>query len=277
MSIPPADTDLLTGTGSLRDRLHDALLTGVAVTIPLIVTLLVVGFAVDFLSGVLNPIVGVINGLLGYELPVFVVKVISLLTIIVAVVGIGAIANGRPDDGSIEDSFDSLMMRIPGIGSVYRSFNEMSQLLLDSDTDSFQEVVLVEYPGEESYAVAFLTADTPEKIEDATGHPEMQTVFVPMAPNPVMGGFVIHVSEDRLTHVDMTVEEGIESIVTSGVAIGNTGVTEEATSGSHTGQPHFPDRVHRQNRVGEHGPDRSESIGDPGAGTDSDERDEHPT
>jgi hypothetical protein len=47
----------------------------------------------------------------------------------------------------------------------------------------------------------------------------MQTLFLPMAPNPVMGGYVIHVSEERVIDVDMTVQEGIRSIVTSGVAI----------------------------------------------------------
>jgi hypothetical protein len=49
----------------------------------------------------------------------------------------------------------------------------------------------------------------------------MVTLFMPMAPNPVMGGFVIHVSRDRVVDVDLTVEEGIRSIVTSGVAIGD--------------------------------------------------------
>jgi hypothetical protein len=48
----------------------------------------------------------------------------------------------------------------------------------------------------------------------------MVTLFMPMAPNPVMGGFVIHVDRDRVVDIDITVEEGIQSIVTSGVAMG---------------------------------------------------------
>jgi uncharacterized membrane protein len=49
----------------------------------------------------------------------------------------------------------------------------------------------------------------------------MVTMFLPMAPNPVTGGFLTHVPRSRVHDVDMTVEEGIRSILTSGVATGN--------------------------------------------------------
>lgn len=44
------------------------------------------------------------------------------------------------------------------------------------------------------------------------------TVFRPMAPTPVMGGFVLHVDAGRVSDVDMSVEAGIRSIVSSGIA-----------------------------------------------------------
>ena len=206
--------------GRLSGRLRDALITGAAITIPLVVTLVIVGFAINFVSNALNPVVGVVYQGLGLSsLPRYGVKVAAGITLFAVVLLVGLVAQRRPDDGSFENSFDQLMARIPGIGSIYTSFNEMSELLLDSDTDSFQEVKLVEFPDEGAYTVAFLTADTPDRVEDATGHEEMQTLFLPMAPNPVMGGYVIHVSADRVFDVDMTVQEGIRSIVTSGVAI----------------------------------------------------------
>jgi hypothetical protein len=59
----------------------------------------------------------------------------------------------------------------------------------------------------------------------------MLTLFLPLAPNPVMGGHLAHIPEDRVYDVDMTVEEGIRTIVTSGVAVsepaGDDGLTEE--------------------------------------------------
>jgi uncharacterized membrane protein len=50
----------------------------------------------------------------------------------------------------------------------------------------------------------------------------MTTLYLPMAPNPVMGGHVIHVPIERVCDVDMSVEEGVQSIVTSGVAVDET-------------------------------------------------------
>ena len=51
----------------------------------------------------------------------------------------------------------------------------------------------------------------------------MQTLFVPLAPNPVMGGFLVHVSAERIHDVDITVEEAIETIVTTGISIDAAG------------------------------------------------------
>jgi uncharacterized membrane protein len=113
--------------------------------------------------------------------------------------------------------------RIPGFGSIYTGFRQMSEVVVQSDVDSFRDVKLVEYPSEGSYTIAFVTADTPGNVEQATGTEDMLTLFMPMAPNPVMGGFVLHVSRDRVVDVDMTVEEGVRSIVTSGVTVSGEG------------------------------------------------------
>jgi len=204
-----------------KELLRRSFISGVGIALPLLVTLAILSFALNFISGQLDPIVNVVNDLTpNQNLQDLLIEVTTLAVLLVLVLFIGFLAEFGPGDGQISEGFDYVMESIPGVGSVYTSFNEMSELLLDSDTESFQEVKLVEYPRDGSYTVAFKTATTPDVIGDATGHEEMVTLFMPMAPNPVMGGFVIHVSADRVQDVDMTVEQGIRSIVTSGVAIG---------------------------------------------------------
>ncbi|MFB6084284.1 MAG: DUF502 domain-containing protein [Halorientalis sp.] len=224
------------GQVSPRKRLRSALLTGFAVTIPLIVTLLVLGFVVNFLTSTVTPFVGVVNAVFGTEwLPSIVIEAAVLAVALLVILVIGLVAEQSPANGSIERSINQVIARIPGIGSLYRSVDEMSELLLNSDTESFREVKLVEFPDRDSYAVAFVTADTPEVIETATGGDEMTTLYLPMAPNPVMGGHVIHVPNERVFDVDMTVEEGLESIVTSGVAVeGGEDVAATAPAGTAT-------------------------------------------
>lgn len=208
--------------GGPRELVRRSMITGTAIILPLAVTLLVLGFVFNFISTQLDPITGAIQNspFVAQSTEEILIEGVTVLTFLAVVFVLGFVAEFSTRGESLGDNFDELMESIPGVGSVYTSFNEMSEILLDSDTDSFQEVKLVEYPGEDSYTVAFKTTETPDVIEEGTGHEDMVTLFMPMAPNPVMGGFVIHVSKHRVVDVDMTVEQGIRSIVTSGVAIG---------------------------------------------------------
>lgn len=227
MSRETVSRDSDSSAFGIRDRLHDAMVTGVALTIPLFVTLLVVGFVVDFVANAVQPLVDVVRATIGVGdgTPDALIQLLAVITIAVTILLVGFVAEFR-SGSRIDELFDDTMARIPGLGSVYTSFNQMSEMLLSNDAHSFQEVYLVEYPTEDSYTLAFLTANTPTFVTDVTGHDEMMTLFMPMAPNPVMGGYVIHVASEKVYDVDMTVEEGLQSIVTSGVAMGDSSAHE---------------------------------------------------
>jgi uncharacterized membrane protein len=208
---------------SPKDIVRRSLITGTAIILPLGVTLILLGFVLQSISQQLDPVTSAIQNsrFVAQSTQAVLIEVVTVLTLLLVILAIGFVAEFSTRGTKLGEQFDELMASIPGIGSVYTSFDEMSEIMLDSDTDSFQDVKLVEYPGEGSYTVAFKTAETPPVIERGTGQEDMVTLFMPMAPNPVMGGFVIHVSRDRVVDVDLTVEEGIRSIVTSGVAIGD--------------------------------------------------------
>ncbi len=229
---------LLTTGGSgprgerLRGQLRDGLVRGIILTVPLALTLIILGFIANFIFSRLKPFVTVLEQLFGLpNIPTWVVEIAVLLFLILLILSIGLISIEWKSFDRVEHAFDGLMTSIPGVGPIYSSFNEMSELLLDSQSQSFKDVKFVEYPTDESYALAFVTADTPEYIEDAAGHEEMVTLFMPMAPNPVMGGFVISVNRDRVVDVDMSVQQGIQAIVTSGVGLGvRSNVPEDGDS-----------------------------------------------
>jgi uncharacterized membrane protein len=210
-------------SSSFRQRLRSILISGFALTIPIIVTLIILQFVVNFLLGAVSPLATGINEFFGTgsDVDPIVLELMALGTFLVLVFVVGTVAEFRQGD-ELERVFDTAMARIPGVGSVYTSFNEMTEMLLSNDTQSFEEVKLVEFPVEGSYTLAFVTADAPEEVERATDSEGMRTLFLPMAPNPVMGGYVLHVSAERVYDVDLTVEQGIRSIVTSGVATGES-------------------------------------------------------
>lgn len=210
---------------TLRERLRQSLYTGLAIIVPLLVTLLVVSFVWGFIFGTLQPVTTTAWDLLGVTgaVPEIVLEILTLLSLVAIIALIGFIGNSFSGADQLQDQFDQTIAKIPGIGSVYRIFDEMRTVVLDTNASSFREVKLVEFPSDGAFAIGFITAETPEIIEDETGHEEMLTLYVPLAPNPLMGGYVMHVSAERCVDIDMSVEEGVKTIISSGVAVGQEG------------------------------------------------------
>jgi uncharacterized membrane protein len=195
------------------------LFSGAALTVPLVITILVLGVVVDFLLNVVSPVVTVVRIVPGINPLVegLLVQIVSLVSLVGLMIAVGAVADLTEDNYA--PRFHSAVESIPLVGDVYRSFRRMGDIFVESDVGTFQDVKLVEFPHTGAYSIAFVTADTPEKIQAAAGEIEMQTLFVPLAPNPAMGGFLVNFAAEQIHDVDITVEEAVQSIVTSGVSI----------------------------------------------------------
>ncbi len=212
----------------LREKLRTLFLTGVAVVVPVLVSAWILLQLVGFVQGVLEPL-GTGLREAGYESTVTVaaVQVASLLVVALLVLLVGAVVQvqyGR----RLVDRIDDQIAAIPGLGAVYQTARRMSDLLLapdgDEDTSQFQDVKLVEFPGRETYTLGFLTSERPpagvvESARAITGDAggEYRTLFLPMAPNPFMGGHLTHVPADRVHDVDIEVESALQYILTTGL------------------------------------------------------------
>jgi uncharacterized membrane protein len=196
-----------------------SVVTGTIIVVPVLLTAFVLLLVLGFLENLLSPIIIPLHRLLGEpgEPGLFTTLLAAgLLGGFIAFVGVLA-ESGYTEN--LEQYVDEAMARVPGVSTVHGTLNQLSEIIVESDTDNFQEVVLVEYPAEGSYSVAFKTAEPPEVISQATAGEDMITVFMPFGPNPVMGGFVLYIAEDRVHDVDLSVEEGITSVVSFGVSI----------------------------------------------------------
>lgn len=200
---------------SFRGRLRRSVITGTAITIPFVLTLIILGFVLNFVAQTLNPVVWLAD-YSDIEVADSIVQVTTILTLIALVVVVGVVAE-HTDGDRIVGGFHAAMESIPGVSSIYNSFRRMSDILLESDVESFQEVKIVEFPGQGTFALGYLTGRPPAEVVAACGHEEMLTLFMPLAPNPVMGGFLIYAPESQVYDIDMTVEESVQAIITSGV------------------------------------------------------------
>lgn len=212
----------------MRNDLSQAFLSGLALTIPFFITILVLMWISDFVSGMLTPLVDALAaGGLVSEDGGLVAEALAAVSVLGLVMVVGLAAKHGPNT-SLSDRIDVLMEDIPGIGSIYTGVERMSEVMIESDTESFKEVKIVEFPREGAFAIAFLTGDTLNAIEDVAGGQDLLTVFVPMAPNPVMGGHVLSIPKENVYDVDMTVEQGMEAILTTGLALDTEAELEEA-------------------------------------------------
>ena len=200
-----------------KKRFRSAFYRGLGISLPILITLIVFFFVLDFLTGLLDPAVVLIQETVGYteRLPDTVIALIALAILLVLILLVGFVAESRYG-GGIQGSLETAVTELPGIGAIYTSVDEMSEMLIDSDTESYREVKLIEFPFQGTYALAFLTAGSTGVVGETVGEEHMLTVFLPMAPNP-MGGFLMHVPEDRVYDIDLTVEEGVQTVLSTGV------------------------------------------------------------
>jgi uncharacterized membrane protein len=203
----------------LPDGLRGVLVSGTAATLPFIVTFVVLGVVIDFVSNLLTPFVQALAlvGLTAGLDPV-VAQLLTAVALLGTVLVVGVVAEAGPETGIGRRAGDAVES-IPGVGSVYNSFDRMSEVMLDDDSTSFQEVKLVEFPHSDLYSLAFQTASVPDATPPGGDQEGMVVLFVPLAPNPVMGGFMVCVADEQVSEIDMTVEEAFRAIVTSGVAM----------------------------------------------------------
>lgn len=193
------------------------LLHGVAITLPIVVTLLVLIAVLEFILEMLSPVIVTVAYLWPNEPPTQLIELTTILALVGLFLLVGLIADLTPGK-HISRMFDSAMANIPGVSTVYMSVRRASDILVDDDSSQFQDVKLIEFPHGDAYALSFLIGDTPESIEGVLGIEEMVTVMVPLGPNPTTNGFIMHMPAENVYDVDLTVEEAIESIATLGVA-----------------------------------------------------------
>ena len=184
---------------------------GLLVWVPLAATYFVLAFSINLIDRtlLLLPPQYRPEALLGFEIPGLGV----ILTVLAVVLTGFFVANffGR----SVVNAWENLLSRIPLVRSVYGAVKQITASLFSDASKSFSEVVLVEYPRREMWMLAFVTGDTPKKIEHVLGE-SMVNIYVPTTPNPT-SGYYIMVPERDIRRLDISVETGLKMILSAGV------------------------------------------------------------
>ena len=111
--------------------------------------------------------------------------------------------------------WEKFLARIPVVNSIYNSVKQVSDTLFSSSGNAFRKALLIQYPREGSWTIAFLTG---KPGGDVANHlkGDFVSVYVPTTPNPT-SGFFLMLPKGEVIELDMAVDEALKYIISMGV------------------------------------------------------------
>lgn len=200
-SADPADK-----ARAILGLLWSRLLTGIVITVPLIVTLWVLWLGYGFIAKISAPIwetLGVKDSTL--------LNFCTTLLLLLAVGFMAAHVLGQ----RLIDRAEAALMRVPLIAPLYGAVKQMrdSFRMMKSSAHT-RRVVYLEYPSEGSLLIGFVTG----QYFEPTLQREYLLVFLPMAPNP-LAGFVVAVPAEKIIPCSLSFEAASKLIVSGGLVV----------------------------------------------------------
>ncbi|HEX8883341.1 MAG TPA: DUF502 domain-containing protein [Noviherbaspirillum sp.] len=112
-------------------------------------------------------------------------------------------------------AWEGLLTRIPVVRSIYSSVKQVSDTLFSSSGNAFRKALLVQYPRQGSWTIAFLTGVPGGDVRNHL-HGDYVSIYIPTTPNPTSGFFLMVPRADTI-ELDMNVDEALKYIVSMGV------------------------------------------------------------
>ncbi len=108
-----------------------------------------------------------------------------------------------------------VLNKIPIVKSIYNSVKQVSDTLFSSSGNAFREAVLVQYPRQGLWTIAFVTGKPGgEAAQHLQG--DYLSVYVPTTPNPT-SGFFLMVLRSEVVELKMSVDEALKYVISMGV------------------------------------------------------------
>lgn len=194
---------------SFRAKINTVLrryfLGGILAIVPLIITYLVLRFLFTQVDGLLSPF---ITQLLGYRVPGLGLAATIILIFLAGFLTANVIGS------RLFKIWEIFLIRTPLVRTIYGSSKQLIEAITTTDKHSFRQVVLVEFPRKEMFCLGFLTREIKTDFKDKPD--DLIAVFIPSTPTPI-SGFTLLFPKEKVTPLDITVEQGIRFFVSGGI------------------------------------------------------------
>jgi uncharacterized membrane protein len=201
------------------------LLSGLLVLVPLIITLGVLDWVVSTLDKTLNilPVAWHPDRWIGLRIPG-----LGVLFALAVLLSIGALASNIVGNRMV-NWWHALLHRIPVVRSIYSGVKQISDTLFSEKGNAFRKALLVQWPREGVWTVAFLTGQPGGEVAKHVPD-DCLSVYVPTTPNPT-GGYFVMLKRSDCIELDMSVDEALTYVVSMGV-ISPSGVKRLPVAGT---------------------------------------------
>ena len=195
------------------------LVAGLLVWLPLAITIWVLSWLLGVLDGMFTWLLGLTTAVLPASTHVLIAALAKIPGLGVIVMIAGLILTGVFVANVIGQwwvhQWHRLMHQIPIVKSIYSSVKQVSDTLFSTSGNAFREAVLVQYPREGSWTIAFVTGKPGGEV--AVHLPgEYVSVYVPTTPNPTSGFFLMMPRADVVS-LKMSVDEALKYVISMGV------------------------------------------------------------
>ncbi|WP_293660127.1 DUF502 domain-containing protein [Rhodoferax sp. OV413] len=110
--------------------------------------------------------------------------------------------------------WDKLFTNIPIVKSIYTSVKQVSDTLFSSSGNAFRTALLIQYPREGCWTIAFQTGTPSGELASHLGA-DVVSVYVPTTPNPTSGFFLVLPRKDVI-ELDMSVDQALTYVISMG-------------------------------------------------------------
>jgi uncharacterized membrane protein len=186
-------------------------ITGLLILVPLAITAWVLHAVISTMDQtlLLLPVSWRPEALIGLKIPGFGVVLTVLIIFVTGLLTQNFIGN------YVVAAWEGLLNRIPIVNSIYSSVKQVSDTLFSSSGNAFSKALLIQYPREGLWTIAFLTGKPSGDIAKHLGD-EFVSVYVPTTPNPTSGFFLMIPKKDAI-ELDMSVDTALKYVVSMGV------------------------------------------------------------
>ncbi|WP_349815909.1 DUF502 domain-containing protein [Curvibacter sp. CHRR-16] len=200
------------------------LLTGLMVWLPLAITIWVLLWLVGMLDAVLAAFLAALSAVLPASMAVQVLGLqhvpgAGVVLVAVALLLTGGLVSNVAGRWWVRQ-WDRLFTHIPIVKSIYNSVKKVSDTLFSSNGNAFRTALLIQYPRQGCWTVAFQTG-TPSGEVAQHVPADCISVYVPTTPNPTSGFFLL-VPKSEVVELSMSVDEALTYVISMGAVAPGT-------------------------------------------------------